>query len=132
MITLEMNFKDETRKINLKEEILFNALLSKNDKLIKKLIKHNHPFYKISGDFYEVVNKYVDIKEDGSTLYGGLIVRTSFDTFAVLYLEDTEVDDDYIIKTIDEFIHDTGENIARTVTVNKIEITHSLFIKVTK
>ena len=103
MITLEMNFKDETRKINLKEEILFNALLSKND-----------------------------IKEDGSTLYGGLIVRTSFDTFAVLYLEDTEVDDDYIIKTIDEFIHDTGENIARTVTVNKIEITHSLFIKVTK
>lgn len=129
MIKLELNIKEQTRTIELADEILFNALLSQNQKLICKLIKTIHPLYKISDAFFDIVTKRVDINAEGKTLYGGFIVRTSFDNFAVLYLKDTEVDDDYIVSIVDEYLKDTGENVSMTVNINKFEIDKPLFLK---
>lgn len=132
MITIELNLKEQIKRISLKDEILFNALLSQNDEMIKRLIKSFSPLYKISDAFYDIVNRFVDVTDEGESLYAGLIVRTSFDEFVVLYLEDSIVDEDYLMRLIEEYIHDTGENVNRTVTINKMEIDKDVFLKAMK
>ena len=132
MITIELNLKNQTRKIELQDDVLFNALLSQNDNMIRKLIKMAHPLYKISDAFFDIVNRYVHVTDEGSTLYGGLIVRTGFDEFAVLYLENASLDDDYIVELVEGYLHDTGENISMTVNINKIEIDRLLFLRALK
>lgn len=132
MITLELNLKNVIHKIELQDEILFNSLLCQNEKLIKKIIKTVQPLYKINDSSFEIINRFVEVTESGNSLYGGLIVRTAFDEFAVLFLENTFPDDDYIIRIIGNYLHDVGENISRTVTINKIEIDKTLFLKAFK
>lgn len=132
MITIELNLKNEIHRIELQDEILFNSLLSRNKKLIKRMIKTVNPLYKISDTFFDIVNKYVDITESGNSLYGGLIVRTSLAEFAVLYLENTDPDEDYIVEVIGDYLYDLGEKFLETVEINKIEVDKSLFMSAFK
>lgn len=130
MITLELNLKKEKKKIMLKDEMLFNALLSQNTILIKKLIKEKYPPYDINDSYFDIVNRYVEIDETGLALYAGLIVRTSIDEFVVLFLENSNPDDDYIIKIVESYVANAKDGGSKTVVINKIEIDKNLFSKV--
>ena len=129
MIMLELNMKNHTRKIMLKDEMLFNALLSQNTTLIKKLIKCKYPSYKIDETQFDVVNRYVEVAENGTALYAGLIIRTSLDEFVVLFLKESDPDDDYIVQILDEYTKDLDEKISDAITINKIEISKDLFFR---
>lgn len=132
MISIEVKTKNSTKRIELSNGILFNSLLCQNEVLVRKLIKEVHPFYKINKTFFEIINKFVDLNEEGRDIYGGLIVRTGFSDFAVLYLENTAVDDDYIVKIIGEYIRDIGENVERTIIINKMELRLSSLLRIFK
>ncbi len=132
MITLELNLKGKNEKVEIKDEILFNALLSQNENLVKRLIRGAKGDYEIDEEYFDVVSEYVDVDESGVTLYGGYIARTGKDAFAVLYLEDAEVDDDYIVTLIEEYVRTSKDDIAKEIDINKIEVDKSLFLKVTK
>ncbi len=132
MIKLELKLNGKSRKVKLPDEILFNSLLSQNTKAIKHLIKIALPLCKISPVFFDIVNKYIDVTEDGHCLYGGLIVRTGLDEFAVLYLENTQPQDDYIIELVEQYLRSSGENLSLTVDINKIEIDKALFLRAMK
>lgn len=132
MITLDLNVKGKSGSWYIKDEILFNAILSKNTQLIKKFIKSIHPLYKITNTLFEIVNNYVDFSDECLSLYCGLIVRTGLRDYAVLYLEGTSIDEDYMINLIDEYIHDIGERIPKEVNVCKFEINKKAFLHATK
>lgn len=132
MITLDLKINNTDGKVKLKDDVLFNAVLSKNPKLISKLIKSIHPLYKISDDFFEIVNTYIDFTQNGISLYSGLVVRTNLNDYAVLYLEDSEIDEEYLIKVLDEYIHDIGDYTPKEINVNKFEIDKSVFLSIIK
>lgn len=132
MITLELNIDKELSKVQIKDEILFNVLLSKNPKLIKKLIKSISPFYKISEAFFEIVNTYVDFTNEGVSIYTGLIVRTGLNKYAVLYLENTIIDEEYMLKLIDDYVREVGDYIPKEIDVDKFEISRRVFLSILK
>ncbi len=132
MITLDLKVDNTKSKVKIKDEILFNAVLAKNPKLIKKLIKSIHPFYKIHKDFFEIVNTYVDFTKNGVSLYPGLIVRTGLIDYAVLYLEDVFVDEEYLIKVIDDYVKDFGYCHFKEININKFEINKKVFVSIIK
>lgn len=126
----ELNIDGEKKIVTISNNILFNALLAENPSVIKKLIKVIYPFYKIRPAFFEIVNNYADFNNDGTSLYGGLIVRTNLYDYAVLYLEGTCLDEEYMIKIIDDYIKDMG-NIVKEVNINKFEISKITFLLAT-
>lgn len=130
MINLDLNLRKTKQKIKIKDEVLFNALLSKNPKLIKKLIKSIRPFYKISDAFFEIVNTFVDFTLDGVSIYTGLIVRTGLDDYAVLHLEGVPLDEEMMLKIIDVYIKDTGDHTPIEINVNKFEINRKVFLSI--
>ncbi len=132
MVTIELNLDKKFDKVKIDDNILFNALLGKNHKLVKKYIKSVGPFYKISDAFFEIVNNFVDFDNNGVSLYGGLIVRTGLSDYAILYLEGSSLDEEYMVKLIDEYIKDTMDYIPKEVNVNKFEIRREVFISTLK
>ncbi|HBA37907.1 MAG TPA: hypothetical protein DCY94_04215, partial [Firmicutes bacterium] len=132
MITIDLNLNNKTKKVSIKDDILFNALLAKNKKIIKKLIRSIKPFYKISDAFFEIVNNFVDFSPGGKSLYAGLIVRVGLCKYAVLYLESSRIDEEYMISLIDSYIHDVGDYRPGEVEVDKIEIKREAFINILK
>jgi len=132
MITLDLKVNNKLNKVKIKDEVLFNALLSKNTSLIKKLIKIEAPFYKISDAFFDIVNTYVDFTKDGISLYGGLIVRTNICRYAVLYLKESIIDEEYMIKLIDDYIHDIGDYMPKKIDIDKFSINKHTFLKTLK
>ncbi len=128
MITIDLNIKDKPGKWYLKDEVLFNAIINKNPELIKKFIKTIHPLYNITDSLFDIVNNYVDFSKEQTSLYCGLIVRTGLFEYAVLYLEGTTIDEDYMVSLIDEYIHDIGE-IPNEVNVSKFIIEKKAFLK---
>lgn len=132
MVTIDLNLNSKLKKVSIKDDILFNALLSKNHKLIKKFIKSYNPLYKISDAFFEIVNNFVDFTDKGVSLYAGLIVRTGLCEYAVLYLENSTVDEEYMIKLIDEYINDVGDYRPKEVNINKFEIKRDTFLHTLK
>lgn len=130
MVTIDLKLNEHLEKVNIKDEILFNAVLCENPKLIKKIIKSIYPLYRISKAFFEIVNTFVDFTNDGDSLYIGLVVRTSLEDYAVLYLEDTQVNEELLIKVIEDYIHDKGDHQPREININKFEIKHKVFLTV--
>lgn len=132
MITLDLKIAGKSGILQVKDEVLFNAILGKHPKLIKKFIKSIHPLYKITDTLFEIVNNYVDFSHDGLSLYCGLIARTGLYDYAVLYLEGTTIDEEYMVKLIDDYIHDVGERIPNEINVCKFEVTKKAFLHATK
>ncbi len=132
MITIELNLNKNFDKVKLSDDILFNSLVSKNHKLIKKYIKSIAPLYKISDTFFEVVNNFVDFDNEGVSLYGGLIIRTGLEDYAILYLENANLDEEYMIKIIDDYIKDTMDYLPTAINVSKFEIKKEIFINTLK
>lgn len=128
MITIELNLDKKFDKVKIGDEILFNALVGNNHKLIKKCIKSVWPLYKISDVFFEVVNNFVDFDNKGVSLYGGLIVRTGLVDYAILYLEGSNIDEEYMVKVIDEYIRDTMDYFPEEVNIDKFEIKREVFL----
>ena len=62
-------------------------------------------------------------------MYAGLIIRTSLEEFVVLFLKDSDPDDDYIVQILDEYTKDLDEKISDAITINKIEISKDLFFR---
>lgn len=130
MINLNLRINQRIEKIELNEGVLFNTVLYDHLDIIKKLIKMIYPSYKIDMLQFKVINKFIEFDNDLVSVYPGLIVKTRFDTYAVLYLENTIVDDEYMISIIREFISDTQENPYKTVNIDKFEVNRSDFLKV--
>lgn len=132
MITIDLNIDKNLEKVHIKEDVLFNVVLSKNPRLIKKFIKSIHPLYKISDAFFSIVNNYVDFTKDGVSIYTGLIIRTGLDDYAVLYLEGTKIDEEHMLKSIDDYIKDIGDHIPREININQFVIKKNAFLAATK
>lgn len=130
MISLELNIDNKKRTITIHENLLFNTELINHPYLIKKLIKQIDKSYVIKESFFEILNNYVEIDENGVSLYGGLIVRTNIDNYAVLYLEKSNLDDDYIIKVINEYIFDIADHDPKEINIDKFEIDIKTFLKI--
>ncbi len=128
MITIELNLDKKFEKVKVNDNVLFNALLGKNPKMIKKYIKSIHPLYKISDTFFEIINNFVDFDKSGVSLYAGLIVRTGLTDYTVLYLEGSSLDEEYMVKLIDDYIKDTMDYVPKEVNINKFEIKKELFL----
>ena len=128
MIALNLKINNEYKKVNIEENILFNAILSTNPKLIKKLIKTISPSYKINNTFFTIVNQYIEYTEEAKSIYCGLIVRTNAFEYAVLYLENYEVDEIRIMDLVKEFIYDTDDFKPTNITINKIEVDKRTFL----
>lgn len=130
MITIDLKIGKDLNTVKIKDEILFTALLSKNSVLIKRLIRSIHPFYKISDAFFDIVNTCVDFTDEGISIYTGLIVRTGIDSYAVLYLEGTPLDEEHLIKAIDDYIRDIGDHTPKEINVDKFEISKKVFLNI--
>ncbi len=128
MIKLDLKLDGKIQKVQLKDEVLFNSILRMNTTLIKKFIKSIHPTYKISSAFFQIVNNYIDFTSNGVSIYVGLIVRTGLDDYAVLYLEGSHIEEEYMLKIIDEFIRDTGDHTPKEININKFEVRKELFL----
>lgn len=132
MITLDLNVNSKFQKIKIKDDILFNAVLAEHPKIIKKIIKEMSFSYSISEAFFTIVNKFVDFNENGESLYPGLIIRTGIRDYAVLYLENSNIDEEYMIKLIQEFIYDAGDINPKEVNINKFEVDKKTFLSAIK
>lgn len=125
----------KNEKIELKsitKEILFNVIISKDLNVIKKIIKNIDSSYKINNEFLQIINGFIDLDKNGFIKYPGLIVRTSIQDYAVLYLEDTKLDEDYIIKLITEYVIDRDDFISKEFNITKFMVKKSLFINIIK
>lgn len=132
MITLDLNVASGLNKVKVCDEVLLNALLSQHPFLIKKIIKTICPFYKISESFFEIVNNYVDFRENGVSIYIGLIVRCGLYDYALLYLDGSSIDEEYMLKSIDDYIREKGDYNPKEVNIDKFEIDKKLFLTVLK
>ena len=130
MIELDLNIDKKIKKVKVDENFLFNAELIKRPNLIKTLIKKVKYTYVINDNFFEILNNYVDFNKDGESIYSGLIVRTNIDSYAVLYLEGSTIDEEYMLKIIDEYIYDINDYTPEEINVDKFEIDPKLFLKV--
>ncbi len=117
---------------NITKEILFNVIISKDLKIIKKIIKRIDPSYKISDEFLQIINNFVDIDKSGLASYPGLIVRTSIQDYAILYLEDSKLDEDYIVDLITEFIIDRDDYISKEFNITKFIVKKTTFLEIIK
>ena len=117
---------------NITKEILFNVIISKDLKIIKKIIKRIDPGYKISDEFLQIINNFVDIDKSGLASYPGLIVRTSIQDYAILYLEDSKLDEDYIVDLITEFIIDRDDYISKEFNITKFIVKKTTFLEIIK
>lgn len=129
MIELDLKIDGNIKKVKVDENILFNAELIKRPELIKSLIKQVQRSYKISDSFFEILNSYVDFNSDGISLYSGLIVRTNIDSYAVLYLSGAELDEEYMLKIIYEYIYDINDYTPDEINIDKFEIDAKTFLK---
>ncbi len=131
MITIDLNVGTNVRKFKIRDEILLNAVLSENEKIVRRIIKQIKPFYKIDKSFYEVVNSYVDFTSEGVSIYAGLIVRTGSKHYAVLYLEGSEPEEEYMLKLIDNFIRENdNDNNINEIDIDKFEVSREIFLMI--
>lgn len=117
---------------NITKELLFNVIISKDLNIIKKIIKNIDSSYKINDEFLQIINGFIDLDKNGFIKYPGLIIRTSIQDYAVLYLEDTKLDEDYIIKLITEYIIDRDDFISKEFNITKFMVKKSSFINIIK
>ena len=117
---------------NITKELLFNVIISKDLNIIKKIIKNIDSSYKINNEFLQIINGFIDLDKNGFIKYPGLIVRTSIQDYAVLYLEDTKLDEDYIIKLITEYVIDRDDFISKEFNITKFMVKKSSFINIIK
>ena len=115
---------------NITKELLFNVIISKDLNIIKKIIKNIDSSYKINDEFLQIINGFIDLDKNGFIKYPGLIVRTSIQDYAVLYLEDTKLDEDYIIKLITEYVIDRDDFISKEFNITKFMVKKSSFISI--
>ena len=128
MINLRLKFKDEYKYVELNEDYLFNACLVEYPVLIKKIINAIAIKYKISKTYFYIVNSFIDFGCVEASLYPGLIVRVGINRYAVLYLEKSNINEDYMIKLIKEYIYDKGEHIPDDINIDKFEIDKASFL----
>ena len=117
---------------NITKELLFNVIISKDLNIIKKIIKNIDSSYKINNEFLQIINGFIDLDKNGFIKYPGLIIRTSIQDYAVLYLEDTKLDEDYIIKLITEYVIDRDDFISKEFNITKFMVKKSSFINIIK
>ena len=131
-MNLNIKINEKFKKIKLNEELLFNVVLYENTFLIKKLIKMVHPTYKIDSHQFKVVNKYIELNMNLTAVYPGLIVKVKYDTYAILYLENTIVNEEYMISIIKNYIYDTCENSPKQINIDMFEITMNDYLSAVK
>lgn len=132
MIILKVKVGEEYRNIKVNDDIIFNSMLSSHPDIIKKLIRSVCPTYKINKSFFTIINQYVELDSNDTTIYTGLIVRTNLFEYAVLYLEGNKVDDIRIMDLIKEFIYDVDDVKPENVNINKMEIDRRTFLLATR
>ena len=117
---------------NITKELLFNVIISKDLNIIKKIIKNIDSSYKINNELLQIINGFIDLDKNGFIKYPGLIIRTSIQDYAVLYLEDTKLDEDYIIKLITEYVIDRDDFISKEFNIIKFMVKKTSFINIIK
>ena len=132
MITLKLKIADKMQDVNIKEDVIFNAMLLEHKEVIKPLIKATIPTYRIKDQYFKIVNPFIDFKSDCTSLYPGFIVRTNLYDYAVLFLQGSILDEANIIEIIKEYIYDTTDSKPKEINVNLIEINKKTFLKVTR
>lgn len=130
MIRLNVKFNGKDENINIEDDYLFNAYLIEHPTLIKKLIHSVSRLYNIEENYFNIVNGYIDCSTKNN-LYPGLIVRVNIKTYAVLYLDTSNVSDDYMIDLISEYIYDKGDITPDEINIDKFEITRDTFLDIT-
>ena len=132
MINLKLKYGDLYKIVNVKEEHLFNAYLVKYPNLIKKIIHTIAINYKISKTYFYIVNSFIELNEDFDSLYPGLIVRVGLNRYAVLYLQDSQIDEKYMVDVIKEYIYDKGEHLPQEIGIDKFEVDKATFLEASK
>ena len=132
MLNLNIKINEKLEKVEIREEVLFNTILYDHLDTIRELIKLISPTYKIDSTQFKIINKYIELDNNLVSVYPGLIVKTKLNRYVVLYLENTIVNEEYMLSIIKEYIHDTMENIPKQVNIDKFEVTKSDFLKVIK
>lgn len=127
---LNLKYKELNKEFDIKDDYLFNSYLVEHPTLIKRLIHSIKRSYKISDVYFEIVNKCINLDDKNTFNYPGLIVRVNIRTYAVLYLENTETNDDVILDLISEYIYDKGDVNPVTVNIDKFEITKDVFLNI--
>lgn len=122
MITLKLNIDKKDKNIQVTDEVLINSVLNQNPKIINKLIKSMAPFYKISKDYFDIVNPFIDYNSNGEALYAGLIVRVAIDTYVILYLEGYSIDEKAALLLIDEYIKDIEDFQPKEINIDTFKI----------
>lgn len=128
MIALNLKIGAEIRKVNIKDELLFNALLVEHREIIKKLITQTDKEYKIDDATFEVVNPFIDFTDDGTSIYPGLIVQTGKKIYAVLFLEGSVPEEDYMISIIKDYVISKYSDLSGDVIVDEFEIDKAAFL----
>lgn len=131
MITFKIKCNDEYKNICISEDWLFNSFLIDNEQLINRIIKNILPTFKIKKQYFTILNKYIDFDGENA-IYPGLIVRTGLTDFVILYLEKSEIDEEYTLKIIMDFLYDTEVTASREININKIEVDKKSLINATK
>lgn len=132
MINLKLKFNDEYKNVDINEAHIFNAYLTKNPELIKKLI-HSIVFkYKISKTYFSIVNTFIELSDNYVAPYPGLIVRVGIKQYAVLYLEGSTIDEKCMVDIIKEYIYDKGEHLPDEIYIDKFEIDKVCFLEASK
>lgn len=120
----------DLKQVKINKDLLFNVTLVNDEKLVKELIKKSYPRYKISKEFFFIINKYIDIDNKKEYKYPGLIVRTNINEYAILYLEGTSIDEILAMNIIHDYLVDINDIKVKDINITKFEITKDLFFKV--
>lgn len=108
MNAIKVKSGDSKRKVPLKEAVVLNTILTKKPARIKRFISATRPFFRLSDDFFEIVNPYLDVKKDGTALYSGLIVRTGYKKFIIIRVSGYTIDEKYMETLILNHLKEEG------------------------
>lgn len=119
----------DLKQVKINNDLLFNAFLVNNQKVIKDLIKKTYSRYKINDEFFFIINKFIDIDKNNNYIYPGLIIRTNVDRYIILYLEETKINEIYAMNIIHDYLKDINDIKIKDINITKFEISKELFFK---
>lgn len=119
----------DLKQVKINNDLLFNAFLVNNQEVIKDLIKKTYSRYKINDEFFFIINKFIDIDKNNNYIYPGLIIRTNVDRYAILYLENTKINEIYAMNIMHDYLKDINDIKIKNINITKFEISKELFFK---
>ena len=119
----------DLKDIKINSDLLFNTILVSHEEMIKDLIKKTYSKYNINHSFFFVINKYIDIDKNKNYKYPGLIIRTNVYEYAILFLEDSTINENLALNIIYEYINDVKDIKPSDINITKFSIKKDLFLK---